>query len=243
VLAGAAIVLVAGFVIAMISALDRGSGLPAPFAGVEVQPVADGPDTVDVYATSNVRTGPEATAEIVAIIPGGSPAEAIGRTADGRWVRVAYPAGSTIRGWLPASRIAIDSEALDRLPVDAPLPSAPAVTAATAVPLADALPDLTISDVFLLQDGRLAIDIRNVGGGGLTNAEVPLTVAKVSGELLGVLRIGPTTLGPGGSATVVTPIVVSETGSYRLELDRPDEIRESQEFNNTYSALLVVGGG
>lgn len=245
VLAGATIVLVAGFAIVMISAFDHrsGSGLPAPVAGVAVLPVEAGPDTVEVYATSNVRAAPEATAEIVAIVPGGRPAEAIGRTADGQWVRVAYPAGSTIRGWLPASRVSIDREALDRLPADAPLPSAPAVTAETAAPTADALPDLTISDVFLLQDGRLAIDIRNVGGGGLINTEVPLTVTKVSGELLGVLRIGPTTLGPGGSATVVTPIIVSETGSYRLELDRPDEIRESQEFNNSYSVLLVVGGG
>ena len=245
VLAGVAIVLVAGFVVIMISAFDHGSGSgpSAPLAAVEVQPVADGPNTVYVYATSNVRAGPEATAEIVAIVPGGSPAEAIGRTADGRWVRVAYPAGSTIRGWLPASRIAIDREVLNRLPADAPQPSAPAVSAATAVAAADALPDLTISDVFLLQDGRLAIDIRNVGAGSLSGAEVPLTVTKVSGELLGVLRIGPTTLGPGDSATVVTPVVVSETGSYRLELDRPDEIRESQEFNNSYSALLVVGGG
>ena len=246
VLAGAAIVLVAGSVIGMISAFDHrsGSGPPTLVAEVEVQPLADGPDTVNVYATSNVRAGPEATAAIVAIIPGGGSAEAIGRTADGQWVRVAYPAGSTIRGWLPASRIAIDREALDRLPADAPLPSASAAgSAAAAVPAADALPDLTISEVFLLQDGRLAIHIRNVGAGGLADAEVPLTVTKMSGELLGVLRIGPTTLGPGGSATVVTPIVLSETGSYRLELDRPDEIRESREFNNSYSALLVVGGG
>ena len=244
VLAGAAIVLVAGFVIIMISAFDHRSGgaPPAPVAAVDVQPIAAGPDTVRVYATSNVRAKPEATAEIVAIIPGGSPAEAIGRTADGQWVRVAYPAGSTIRGWLPASRIEIDRQALNSLPADAPLPSA-AAASATAVPAADALPDLTISDVFLLQDGRLAIDIRNIGAGSLAGVEVPLTITKVSGELLGVLRIGPTTLGPGGSATVVTPILIAETGSYRLELDRPDEIRESQEFNNSYSALLVVGGG
>ncbi len=245
VLAGAAIVLIASFVIVMISAFDHrsSSGPPASVAPVQVRPIVIEPDTVRVYATSNVRAEPQASAEIVAIVPGGSPAEAIGRTADGQWVRVAYPAGSTIRGWLPASRIEIDRETLSRLPADPLLTSAPAASAATPVPAADALPDLTISDVFLLQDGRLTIDIRNIGTGSLAGVEVPLTVTKLSGELLGVLRIGPTTLGPGGSATVVTPIVVSETGSYRLELDRPDEIRESQEFHNSYSALLVVGGG
>lgn len=213
VLAGATIVLVAGFAIVMISAFDHrsGSGLPAPVAGVAVLPVEAGPDTVEVYATSNVRAAPEATAEIVAIVPGGRPAEAIGRTADGQWVRVAYPAGSTIRGWLPASRVVIDREALDRLPADAPLPSAPAVTAETAAPTADALPDLTISDVFLLQDGRLAIDIRNVGGGGLINTEVPtIGITLLLRTVMRMLAIPSSAAG--SSSNAITPRSLAMSG-------------------------------
>ena len=42
---------------------------------------------------------------------------------------------------------------------------------------------------------------------------------------------------------MVTSVIVTSTGNYRIEIDRPDEIRESEELNNSLSTLLVVGGG
>ena len=81
------------------------------------------------------------------------------------------------------------------------------------------------------------------GDASIVETFVPLNVSKASGEILGVLRIGPTTLAPGASATVLTPVVISETGNYILELDRFDEVRESDEFNNTFTTLLIASRG
>ena len=90
---------------------------------------------------------------------------------------------------------------------------------------------------------RLTIALRNIGDASIVETFVPLNVSKASGEILGVLRIGPTTLAPGASATVLTPVVISETGNYILELDRFDEVRESDEFNNTFTTLLIASRG
>ena len=58
-----------------------------------------------------------------------------------------------------------------------------------------------------------------------------------------MLEVGPATLAARGVATVVTPIVVTSTGTYTLELDRQESIVEVARTNNSVTRLLVVGGG
>ena len=226
-----------------------GAVAPPPEAavGAAPSPARDPSDTTAgdsachiAVLTANVYSAPTRAAEVVAIVPAGRTAELLGRSADGGWLRVAYPPGSLDHGWLRASALGLHAAAVAAAPVVA------AGTAASeeqrdAVPAEDALPDLTIADAFLLQDGSLAIAIRNIGDAGIVELTVSLHVAKVEGDILGVLRIGPTTLEPGGSATVVTPVLVADAGSYRLELDVGDEIAERQEQNNTHTALLIPG--
>ena len=204
---------------------------------------ADGALRAVAAATTNVRAAPERFAEVVAILPGEREADLLGRTADALWVRVAYPPGSSSTGWVPADAMALGDGTLDSLPVFATAPPPEVVAADTVAPDGERLPDLVISDAFLMQNGRLAIAIRNLGDGALVEAFIPLNVSKTAGDIVGVLRIGPTTLAPGAAATVVTQVVVAETGSYLLELDRADEIREVHEFNNTHRTLLIAGGG
>lgn len=245
-LAGVGIVLVAGAVIAVLIARDGGSaragggdgGAPPPVAPAAVASVAEQrPRVVAATSTSNVYAQPNRGAEVLAILPVGRDAEVLGRTRDGDWLRVAYPAGSLDHGWVRASALPVDAEALTNVAVVA---APPAVDdGPVAASPERALPDLMIGDAFLLQDGRLAIAIRNVGDAGIVDTLVSLRVARVAGDILGVLQVGPTTLGPGGSATVVTPVVVEEPGSYRLELDAGDEIEERQERNNTRTVLLI----
>lgn len=245
--AGLAIVLVAGVAIGAIALFDDGDDGPAP-ALQSPTPAGDSAMfTVPVRSTANVRAEPDRRSRVVAILPGGREVEALGRTADGAWLRIAHPPGSSVRGWVRAESLALERATVDALPVLAtsvvtpPTPEAPG-TAETG-PAAELLPDLMIADVFLFADGRLALAIRNVGAGSLIEREVPIYIASASGDILGVLRTDPTTLGPGGSATVVTSVIVTSTGNYRIEIDRPDEIRESEELNNSLSTLLVVGGG
>lgn len=227
----------------VIALIDSPSTTAAPASPAEA--VVAGPEPLPegrarAYATSNVRLRPDPGAEVIAIVPGSHEVELLARTPSSEWVRVAYPAGSTVQGWVPASRLEFDPAALAALPE-----AAEATASSSRAPgssASGALPDLVVDDVFLLQDGRMSVDIRNVGEGALVDAAIPLHVTRASGEIVGVLEVGPTTLIGGASATVVTPIVVRSTGTYLLHLDRADTIPEARESNNTFSALLVVGG-
>lgn len=245
ILAGVAIVIVAALIVGMIATLDRGGdgNLPGAADGPAAAVAETGADAVRASATTNLRVEPDRFAEVVAILPGEDEARTLGRTSDGAWVRLAYPPDSSTRGWAPAAALRIDAAALERLAVLVTVAAPAPVAADDGAPAAEQLPDLLIADAFLLQDGRLAVGIRNVGEAPLVETLVPLIVSRAAGEILGVLRIGPTTLAPGASATVVTPVVVTDTGRYLLQLDHSDEIRESGEFNNSYTTLLIAGGG
>ncbi len=189
-------------------------------------------------ATSNVRLLPETTAPVVAVLPGGGRPEVLGRLADSTWLLVAFGPGEGDRGWLPADRLSLPPARLDAT-VALERPESPAVSAA---PAPTGLPDLTVGAVFLMRDGHLALDIRNDGDGALTDARIPVLITRASGETVGVLEVGPTTLAPRGTATVVTPIVVSSTGTYTLQLDRQESILEAARTNNSATKLLVAGG-
>jgi len=223
--------------------MDRGDDDEIPGTSDEPATAAAEVNAVRASVTTNLRAEPDRFAEVVAILPGEREVRTLGRTSDGAWVSLAYPPDSPTTGWVPAPALRINDATLERLPVLVTI-AAPAPDAAgDGAPTAEQLPDLLIADAFLLQDGRLAVGIRNIGEASLVETLVPLIVSKAAGEILGVLRIGPTTLAPGASATVVTPVMVSETGRYLLQLDHSDEIRESGEFNNSYTTLLIAGGG
>lgn len=241
-LAGIVVVLVAAAVIAGIMILDGSDGGVTQLATPTAQATNVTPEFVIAIATANVRAEPDRFADVIAVLPTGRTVRLIGRSSDGSWIRVAYPPDSEVEGWVPVATISPTASTLDFLTV--------LVTLATATPSStdgdpdgEPLPDLTIVDAFLLQDGRLTVALRNIGDAPIVETFVPLNISKASGEILGVLRIGPTTLAPGASATVLTQVVITETGSYILELDRPDEVRESDEFNNTFTTLLIVDGG
>lgn len=242
VIAGVGILFIASLVVGVISMIDH-EAYPTVTDKTVVTGVAKPGSNVRVVATTNIRSEPNRLAELVAILPREAEIRMVGRTSDDAWVQVAFPPESSTLGWAAASSLRLDQAFLNGLPIvltiDKSVPNARETDPQNTEPL----PDLMISDAFLLQDGRLAITIRNIGQASLRETTVPLIVSRMSGDILGVLRIGPATLSPGSTATVVTPVVVTETGNYQFQLDRADEIRELSEFNNLYTALLLATGG
>jgi hypothetical protein len=190
------------------------------------------------FATTNVRDLPDPQGAVVAVLPAGRHPELLGRTADGTWLAIAFGTTAEEHGWLPANRLDLPASQREALRVMVPPATSPSRASAAA-----ALPDLTLGAVYLMRDGRIALDIRNDGEGTLRDTKIPLLVTRASGETVGVLEIGPATLGPRGIATIVTPIVVTSTGTYTLELDRQESITETVRTNNSVTRLLVVGGG
>jgi hypothetical protein len=175
---------------------------------------------------------------VVAVLPAGREPRVVGRLADGAWLLVVLGAPEGEQGWLPADRLPLAPAQLEALAA-VPAPQAPA--AAEAPP--GALPDLAVASMFLMRDGHIALEIRNDGEGPLTDARIPVLITRASGETVGVLEVGPTTLPPRGTATVVTPVVVTSTGTYTLQLDRQESLVESVRTNNSTTKLLVAGGG
>lgn len=226
----------AAFAIAAIVLRDRiapasTAAEPAP----HVTPTATVAPGVRAPATANVYAWPDRAADVLAILPAGGTASLHGRSEDGAWLLVAYPAGGAARGWVRALALGLGEEAVTALP------AATATAAAGGAPRDDlrALPDIVPTEALLLQGGRLAVGLRNLGAAPVRDASIALHVSTLAGELVGVLRIGPTTLAPGGAATIITPLVIDAPGSYRLELDPANEIAESQDGNNSLQALLV----
>lgn len=243
---GAAVIVVAAIVITAIALSDdvaSGNATPGPVASPEPTP-----DLLLVRAvyTSNVRREALDGAPVVAIVPGGELAELRGRSQDALWLYIAYPAGSAIVGWLPA----INAE-----PAHGEIASAPIRETAALAPVSvvgpgarspdapEILPDLTITGVSVQGGGRLVVNIRNIGDGAFDAPSLSLLVTSAEGELIGLFEIENAVIEPGRFASIATELRITETGTYILELDRFDEVRESGEFNNSSRVLLVPDGG
>ena len=221
-----------------------GVAIDGPSAAAPTPEPTPASPRVAAHVTTNLRLSPHRAADVAAVIPGGREAELLGRSADGAWLRLSYPPGG-VEGWAPVASFAVTERDIASAPVGAPAaetaapPAAePAPAGATAGP--GALPDLSVANAFLLPDGRLTVSVRNGGAAPLEEQRISLRVSSAEGEILGILEIGPTSLAPGAVATAITPIAVSRTGVYILELDRLDTIAEASEFNNRFSQLFVA---
>jgi hypothetical protein len=242
-LAGLAIVIVAAIAVTTIVAFDRASdGDGAEAAATAADPL-DSLEGVVARAvlTTNLRATPGRQSDILAIVPTQQLTRVTGRSADGEWLRVAYPATSDLAGWGPRGSFAIERGDLAAVAVasaGAPDEEGDGVTPSVEE---DPLPDLTLIDAYLLPNGSLTLVVENVGTGRFIGT-IGLQVTSGSGELLGVLDTQPTTLLPNRTATVDTGLEITTTGSYLIELDRLDRIEEASEFNNTTRVFLVATG-
>lgn len=209
-------------------------------------PTHDGLVMVRALATTNMYASPARSSELVAILPGTQVAEAEAQTPEGDWLLVIFPPGSSQRGWIPSTIVepeegsltSLSIEQADTVRVAAPPPGA--TVGAADVPAAQV--DLSIGEVFVLGDGRIALSLRNEGTALLVAQLVPLRITAAEGDILGVLRIGPATIAAGAVATAVTPVVVESAGSFRLIVDSGNEIAELDEFNNSRDVLLFPPG-
>jgi hypothetical protein len=242
-LAGFAIVVLAASAVTLIVALDDDPDGGAAAATVTPADPYEGLAGVLARAvlTTNLRVSPGRQSDIVAIVPTRQLTRVTGRSADGEWLRLAYPADSDLAGWGPRTSFLVERGDLATVAVASIGPSEDD-TEVIPTPEADPLPDLALADAYLLPNGNLTVVVENVGTGRFIGA-IDLQVTSASGELLGVLEIQETTLLPNRTATVDTALEITTTGSYLIELDRLDRIEEVSEFNNTTRVFLVATGG
>lgn len=209
---------------------------PTPVALTATPTPETGPPSVRALVTSNLYASPDRAAEVVAVLPAEQRAVLDGRTTDSAWVRVAYPVGSPIRGWTRASSVQVEPRLLAAAPAVAIAPAVATPTATVA-----GTPDLALSEVFLIDGKQLAVAVRNLGDTPVAETVMTLDVRRAEGDVVGVLTIEPAALDAGQSATVVTPLAISEPGSYRLFLNPGAGAKDAQLENNQRQVLLIPG--
>lgn len=230
----------ATLLVAMLVALALNRALPSDAGSAPLTPSepVDGAAGVPVARarwTSNVRTAPRPDAEVVAVLPAGREASLVGRAGAGAWLLVAYPPEGP-EGWLPAQRLDADSALIQQLPeVSPPAPTPHAGDDS-------ALPDLTITEIYVVSGDRLAFRLQNLGDGALVSAQLGLALTVPGASEPAGLTVDVATLEPGETAAVVTPVVLSTSGEITIELDPDGAIEETDEANNTLTADIAVAG-
>jgi hypothetical protein len=241
-LTGFAIVVIAAAVVALIVALDATENAATPaVANPTSTAVPIGGIVARAVLTTNLRVAPGRQSDIVAIVPTAQLTRVTGRSADGVWLRVAYPATSELTGWAARTNFDVIAGDLATVAVASAGASSGDPSASATSEVSDPLPDLALIDAYLLPNGSLTVVVENVGTGRFAGS-IGLQVTTGGGELLGVLDIQETTLLPDRTATVDTGPTIGVTGSYLIELDRLDRIEELSEFNNSTRVFLVPTG-
>ena len=234
-LAGATLLAVTALVFVLTAAFSSPGHSAAP--STPSSPAAGTPDNLARSLwTSNVRSAPRPDAAVVAVLPENRDAVLVGRAGAGAWRLVADPPGGP-EGWLPAQRLEVEAAAIARLPeVTPPAPE--------ATPTGDGsgLPDLTITEIYVVAGNRLAFRLQNAGAGPLVQVALGLGLTVPGAEEPAALTVDVAALEPGETAAVVTPVVLSEGGEVAIELDPDAALEEANEENNALTADVALEG-
>ena len=87
-----------------------------------------------VQTTTTMRNGPGATYAILGTIPSGAVVSIVGRNEDEAWLQVTYPAGSQLRGWVPARSLNVSGD-VSRLAIAGPGESPGALAPTSVAPI------------------------------------------------------------------------------------------------------------
>ena len=88
----------------------------------------------EMRTTTTMRNGPGATYAIIGTIPSGAVVSIVGRNADEAWLQVTYPAGSQLRGWVPAGSLKVSGD-VSRLTIAGPGESPGALVPTSPAPI------------------------------------------------------------------------------------------------------------
>lgn len=202
-------------------------------------------------AVLTVRIGPGSDYAALGTLARGEAVEVVGRNHDATWLAVRFPPGSAASGWVPAAGVSGVNDIqglavtfptpLPFLPTFPPpsgfLPEAP--TGATPTPTPVRLPDLVISAVQRLPDGRLSVTVTNRGG-DLRDRFIRVRVGDIVGEYED-LTAPRTELAAGASVDLTTSRYVVLADKTVVATVNPDGSAPEQSLaNNTLQVEIKV---
>ncbi len=231
---------------------------PAPTTRASVSPTAD--LRLRTKTALDVRLGPGTAFGVIGLISKGEAIEPVGRDNDAAWVAIRFPPGSTGRGWLPVSGLESVS-GVEKLAVVLPTPlprtiatfpagdnafgdgsdgAAASVTPSSLTPQVNSgLPDLVVTRMTLLADGRISVTVGNRGPGDLINQPLFVQVRSLAGQ--GELLISPViTLKVGGTLTLQSQTFrVTSEEEIQAIVDPFGSVRENDRSNNLLQSVLA----
>jgi hypothetical protein len=236
-LAGATVVAVIALALLLMAALPEAGSTPTPnAASTAAASTATAGNLARSLSTSNVRAAPRPDAEVVAVLPQDREVALVARAGTGAWLLIAYPPGGP-EGWLPAERLDVAPATVAGLPeVTPPAPEA------TPAGEGSGLPDLTIAEIYVVPGNRLAFRLQNAGDGSLVQVALGLALTVPGAAEPAALNVDVAALEPGGTAAVVTPVVLVEGGEVTIELDHDGAVEETNEDNNALTTEVTLEG-
>jgi SH3 domain-containing protein/CARDB protein len=240
---------------------------PGPVAQSAASPIAapttEASNPNGITARTNtiaaVRTAPGSYTQVLGTLGRNESVEVIGRSAAASWLRIVFPPGSSLHGWIAAAMLDVTGDvntlavataeppvvivppagSSSRTPVR-PTGSATAVSAAATATLSVLLPDLVLAQAHM---GRttLVTTIENQGDGP-TNGIIVVSVFAADGRTQLATTTAPNTgLAPHASLEVDTGYVVHGSQRLVVVVNPAGTIKESNAGNNS-TTVAVVGG-
>jgi len=192
-----------------------------PRAGASQTPTPD--NAVRTRQALDVRVGPGEVFAVIGVLSRGEALDVVGRDEAAAWLAIRFPPGSAGRGWVPVD--AVDGlSGVDGLVVALPtqLPRAVFATptfggtaaagtpaagtpaaGVTTTPTPSGPPDLAVTGLTRLPDGRVAVVIANLGPGELEGLSIFVRVNDLS-TVAEMIVSPPTRLAVGDSITLET---------------------------------------
>lgn len=219
-----------------------------PTAGATVD-VIDGP-AATATSSVNVRSGPSNGYVVLGVLRRGSQAKIVGRSDDGDWLEIEYPAHSNLLGWIITSSVTTsadltaipvatpESMPMAIVPTDVPVTIVPEETVSTTPTIAPTagggadLPDLVVGGT-LVSGGTLVVTVTNQGKGALKAATIEVGVFDATGAQLLKLGSVVANLNAGASIDVQTNYIAIVGPEQVLVIVDPNgKIKESDDTNN-----------
>lgn len=199
--------------------------------------------TVSANTDVNVRTGPGTVYDIVGYVPQGGTAPVDGKSADGTWWYIQFPAGPGGHGWMAgsvttATCIPQSLAVIAAPPTPTPLPptKTPTPTATSSLiilpPIIILFGDIQLIDVFLNTSGDVAV---RVGVNPVSSLSGNMTY-KVWVD--GILADTQSMALPAGSIVDYPGVNISGSHTVKVKLDTPNAYAETNEDNNVLEVVL-----
>src|SRR3970040_1188926 len=170
--------------------------LPSPVATAASSDASE-PRTVSALS---VHIGPSEGYAALGTLRRGETLQIVGRSADATWLAVRFPPGSNGLGWVPLNGVSgVDDVQSLAIAFPTPLPPRPSLFrrdpsffgsdgsddgrfAVTPTPTPQSLPDLVVTSLTRLADGRISVTIANQGGDLRDRGFISVRVSDLVGD-------------------------------------------------------------